>query len=104
MSNAYFITDIRQAGNHIFTITWNDGLEYSYRLCDLQRRCPCAGCQETVSHVDEDVQAIRIVSVGRYALRIDFTLGCSAGIYSYDLLRSFIRNSKLINQPLSAYE
>ncbi len=37
--------------------------------------------------IDPEVKAKRITSVGRYALRIDFTSGCAAGIYD---LRCFI--------------
>ena len=94
MSTAYFITDIKQKDNFSFVITWNDGVVCHYRLSDLQKKCPCAGCQENKlsSQINENVKAVRIISIGRYALRIEFTSGCSAGIYSYDLLRSFINN------------
>ena len=52
----------------------------------------CAGGnEEGVSKkkiVREDVRAIKINSVGRYAIRIQFTSGCSAGLYTFDLLRN----------------
>lgn len=101
---AYFITAIKQTGNHTFAITWNDGVEHTYRLSAIQKVCPCAGCGEKGAQtVQEDVRAVRIVSVGRYALRIVFTSGCSAGIYSYDILRSFIDNSsRLIHRTQTA--
>jgi len=43
--------------------------------------------KENTSSANKDVKAYRITSVGRYALRIEYTFGCSAGIYDYDLLR-----------------
>jgi DUF971 family protein len=93
---AYYITDIKQTDNFTFTITWNDGFTHAYRLSDLQKKCPCAGCQERSQSrtVKEDVKTVRIMSVGSYGLRFEFTSGCKTGIYSYDLLRSFVNSSK----------
>lgn len=89
------IKDIEQIDNHTFHITWCDGIKNQYRLSDLQKICPCAGCvDETTGKriaskpIDENVRAIGIQSVGRYALKIKFTSGCSTGIYSYSLLRN----------------
>lgn len=90
-----FINKISQKDNYTFTIEWSDGIIGGYRLNILQKNCPCAKCndemtgQRRVSEevLQEDVRALRISSVGRYALRIQFTSGCSAGIFSYELLR-----------------
>ncbi|MBA2726836.1 MAG: DUF971 domain-containing protein [Parachlamydiaceae bacterium] len=89
------ITAIKQTDNHSFQINWNDGTQNQYRLSDLQKNCPCAGCVDeltgqriaTSKAVDEDVRAISIQSVGRYALKIKYTSGCSTGIYSYSFLK-----------------
>lgn len=78
---------ITQKDVYAFTIEWADGKIASYRLSDLQRQCTCARCREQPRAVDEQVQAVRIVNVGRYALRVDFTSGCSKGIYSFAFLR-----------------
>lgn len=85
---------IEQVDNHRFAILWNDGTKGIYRLSDLQRRCPCAGCvdertgQRRVDprQIDEDVRAVVIKNVGQYALRIQFTSGCTSGIFSYAML------------------
>jgi DUF971 family protein len=90
------INDIKQIDNHHFQIVWNDGTTGLYRLSDLQKNCPCAGCVDEFTgqriapsqSVDENVRAINIQSVGRYALKIKFTSGCSTGIYSYQTLKS----------------
>ena len=39
-------------------------------------------------NASDEVEALQIVNVGRYALKIDFTKGCSRGIYPFSLLRS----------------
>ena len=89
---AVFIRKIEQMDNHSFTIEWNDGLNQRYHLDKLQELCPCAACHQDgkLSNqygVQSTVKAARIVSAGRYALRIEFTSGCSLGIYDFDLLR-----------------
>lgn len=89
------IRNILQKDNHTFTIEWSDGLIHDYRLSDLQRYCPCANCNDEITgkhRIDKtslriDVRAIRITNVGHYALRVQFTSGCSTGIYSFDMLR-----------------
>lgn len=93
MNQVYFVKKIYQKDNHTFAIEWNDGIVKDYRLSDLQKCCPCAQCFDSengrshVENIDPNVRAKRIVNVGRYALRIDFTSGCSMGIYSFDMLR-----------------
>lgn len=85
------IKAIRQKDNHTFTIEWSDGLIHDYRLSMLQQKCPCAKCHAAPpavkDRVNDDVKAVRITNVGRYALRVQFTSGCSTGIYSYAMLR-----------------
>ncbi|MBY0528932.1 MAG: DUF971 domain-containing protein [Rhabdochlamydiaceae bacterium] len=87
-----FIRRIFQKDQIRFTIEWTDGKLSDYRLSDLQRACPCAACGEKKTEdlrLDPEVEAIRIVNVGMYALRIEFTSGCSQGIYPFDFLRKF---------------
>jgi ATP-binding protein involved in chromosome partitioning len=91
-----FISRIFQKDRYRFTIEWTDGKIFDYKLSDLQRNCTCARCRDEKTGsplidpacIDDEVQAIQIVNVGRYALRIDFTGGCSKGIYPFSLLRS----------------
>lgn len=91
----YAIRKIEQKNNHEFVIEWMDGKVSEYRLSELQKRCPCAMCVDETTgkrligekQVDPQVRARKIQSVGRYALRVDFTSGCSTGIYSFDTLR-----------------
>ncbi|MGK5593974.1 MAG: DUF971 domain-containing protein [Parachlamydiaceae bacterium] len=84
---SYFIKNIYQKDNFHFTIEWNDGAKADYYLQNVQANCPCASCHEIKKNNTREVKATRIVSVGRYALQIEFTAGCSMGIYDYPLLR-----------------
>jgi DUF971 family protein len=94
-----FIRTIQQKDRHRFTIEWTDGKMCSYRLCDLQRHCTCARCRDEKTgkmkidpgQIDENVEAVRITSVGSYALQVHFTKGCSKGIYPFWLLRKIGR-------------
>jgi ATP-binding protein involved in chromosome partitioning len=90
------ISRIYQKNAHVFVIEWADGRSYDYTLAELQRHCPCARCcgapigQSRVnptSAVDPDVRALRIYNLGRYALRVEFTKGCSRGVYTFTMLR-----------------
>lgn len=89
------IKRLQQKDNYTFTIEWSDGQVNDYRLSTLQQHCPCANCSDEatgkrrndVKNLSENVRAQRIVSVGRYALRIYFTSGCSKGIFDFNLLR-----------------
>jgi ATP-binding protein involved in chromosome partitioning len=95
LMKAVFVNKIYQKDNFTFTIEWSDGIIKNYRLSDLQKRCPCAGCVDEAtgtrvadqSLIPVDLRAKRIMSVGRYALRVQFVSGCSHGIYSFDFLR-----------------
>ncbi len=89
------INKLWQKSPETFSIQWSDGNISEYNLRDLQRQCPCAGCVDektgqrlsSAKHVDENVRARSISNVGRYAIRIDFSSGCSTGIFSFDMLR-----------------
>ncbi len=95
-----FVRRIWQKDNYTFSIQWNDELVQDFRLCDLQRNCPCAQCHDEMSgqllkdpsKVPQDLKAIVIRSMGRYGLRIQFTSGCSMGIYPFDRLRKELGN------------
>jgi DUF971 family protein len=95
MSRVLSIHDIWQQDNYTFCIRWNDGHVQHFRLCDVQRQCPCAGCVDertgerllNAQTVSNEVRAVAIRSMGRYALHIQFTSGCSKGIYHFDDLR-----------------
>lgn len=76
-------------GSSQLEVEWSDGKKSLYRLSEIQKLCPCAAC-EGQGKVQQDVGAKGVVSVGRYALRIEFTSGCSSGIYNYSMLREMV--------------
>ncbi len=76
------IKSIQQIDESRFKIIWIDKKEGVFHLADLQRACPCSRCETKTRTVDPEISAIKIESVGSYALRIDFTSGCSKGIYT----------------------
>lgn len=93
--NENFIKKIYQKDNSVFTIEWIDGKISDFRLCEVQKNCNCARCVDEktgqrlvdVSLIAPDLSAKRIYNVGRYALKIEFTSGCSRGIYPYSWLK-----------------
>jgi ATP-binding protein involved in chromosome partitioning len=94
MNPSLFICRIWQKNNFTFCIEWNDKKVQEFRLSDLQSNCWCANCRdELTGHsrvdprtLDLDVRAVMIRSVGRYGLHIQFTSGCSTGIYRFEQL------------------
>ncbi len=67
-------------------ISWKDGLERFLDLGLVQRHCPCVRCRESSPAVDQ-VEGAGLELVGRYAIKIVFSSGCSRGIYPFSLLR-----------------
>ncbi len=82
------LKELKQLDNETFRVVWSDDRYSVFRLSDLQKNCPCARCQEPKALQDLDVRAIKISSVGNYALRIDFTKGCSRGVFTFHFLRT----------------
>ncbi|CCB88388.1 DUF971 domain-containing protein [Simkania negevensis] len=78
---------LTQNDRYQFEIQWSDDLVQRFRLSDLQERCPCARCEQGKRDVNPAVMAMKLTKVGNYALKIQFTEGCSKGIYPFELLR-----------------
>lgn len=92
----YAITAIEQVDNHSFRVVWSDNVEQRFTLSHLQKHCPCAQCNVDGPKVvvDPDVRAVKISSLGRYAMKIQFTSGCSKGIYTYAMLRENLEEKR----------
>jgi ATP-binding protein involved in chromosome partitioning len=92
---AFVPTQIRQAGDRHLAIHWADGHESRYEVRALRLACRCAQCVDEWSGaqtldsatVPEDVRPRNLASVGRYAIRIDWSDGHDTGIYSFRSLR-----------------
>lgn len=71
-----------------FEIKWWDGLIQEFRFSDLQMQCPCVRCkQKSEKKINTQVGASELKCVGSYGVQIQFTEGCSKGVYPYTLLR-----------------
>jgi ATP-binding protein involved in chromosome partitioning len=94
-SSSIGIKKLWQKDPLFFSIEWGDGSEQDFRLSDVQKECPCANCVDENTgqrisdplSVNPEVKAISIRNVGRYGIQIQFSSGCSTGIYLYDYLR-----------------
>ncbi len=94
--NSSMASKVFQKDPNTMSIIWSDGSSQDFRYSELQRMCPCAGCVDEntgervldPATVDENVGAKSVTAVGRYAIKIQFTSGCSTGLYEFEMLRS----------------
>lgn len=83
-------------GQPVLELAWNDGTRSEFVVRRLRLSCPCAACVNEWSgakilnpaKVPKDVRIVRVFSVGRYAMGVEWSDGHSTGIYSYDYLRN----------------
>ena len=88
-------TALHRKGNHHLIVAWNDGRQSEYETYRLRLSCPCAACVNEwngekilkADSISKDVHPIRLFSVGRYAVGVQWSDGHSTGIFSYDYLR-----------------
>jgi ATP-binding protein involved in chromosome partitioning len=94
-------TEIRQSGPDRLAIAWSDGVRSEYRVRDLRLACRCAHCVDewtgapllAEESVPADVHPLAIAPVGRYGIRIDWSDGHGAGIYTFRTLRELAPDS-----------
>jgi len=92
---AYTPTGIAQRGARSLAIRWSDGAETVLDVRELRLACGCAECVDEWSgagrldpaSVPEDVRPVRIQTVGRYAIQIEWSDGHGSGIYPFTRLR-----------------
>jgi DUF971 family protein len=81
-------------------IDWKDGHHSQYGLTYLRDKCPCAGCTgahgtaprqpapvEPFPMFQPALKMLGVEQIGNYAIRIDWSDGHKAGIYSWDHFR-----------------
>lgn len=89
------IKEIWQKDDQTLGIGWTDGLESYFNVVALRRQCPCAVCVDEMSgqrkikddDISDQVRPVKLHSVGRYALTIEFSDRHKTGIYTFDYLR-----------------
>jgi ATP-binding protein involved in chromosome partitioning len=85
----------QRRGDSALIIVWSDRKRSEFALRTLRLACPCAVCVNEwtgkkildPADVPEDVRPLRIFSVGRYAMGVEWNDGHSTGIFGYDYLR-----------------
>ena len=101
------MTRIRPSGvivdkqKRLVIINWIDKHESTYTFHSLRAICPCAECKVAYGDAtdrqhanpatdrrEDDLNLVNVSAVGAYALQFVWSDGHSAGIYSWDLLRS----------------
>lgn len=86
--------EIRRVGVDAVHVRWSDDHHSEYGNRYLREHCPCAECRERprrelpVRGQGEDLYAVQLGVVGRYAISIQWSDGHDAGIYSYETLRA----------------
>ncbi len=86
------IKSIKQVDKYHFEIEWESNEKMLFKLSSLQKECPCSKCQNLdPESVLETVMAKSLRSVGNYAIKIEFTSGCSRGVFPFELLKSLGR-------------
>jgi len=95
MESAARPTEIKRIGRSEIRILWSDGHRSLYPNHWLRNHCPCALCRERPPHLlpvragdGEELHALQIGLVGRYAISIQWSDGHDSGIYSYATLRA----------------
>ncbi len=92
---AVWPVELRQLDASTLGIVWNDGHSSLYGVRRVRLACRCANCIDewtrekkiNEASIPADVRPIKIETVGRYALRMDWTDGHTTGIYPFEGLR-----------------
>ncbi len=78
------------------SILWEDGHRDDFDVRDLRLACPCALCISEMTGeklldpktIRSDVSPRQIMSIGNYAIKVDWNDGHNTGIYSFESLRA----------------
>lgn len=80
--------DVRQMDPHRLIFKYNEEEPFILTLSEIQKMCPCARCQGAFEKkLDAQVSLLEFSLIGRYALRVQFTSGCSSGLYPFSLIK-----------------
>jgi len=88
--------ELKQVGPKHLGIVWNDGHQSLFNVRNLRLKCRCAVCVDEWTReellkdemVPSDIQPKRIESVGRYALKVEWSDGHDSGFYTFEHLRA----------------
>ena len=89
-------TAVEKTSERTLSISWSNRQRADYDVVDLRRACTCAHCVDEMTRVQilkpeqvsDAVRPVKVCSLGRYALAIDWTDGHNSSIYSWDRLQA----------------
>lgn len=90
------IRKIWQINDRTLGVQWTDDRESKIDVVELRRQCPCAVCVDEWTHekklkpsdISDSVRPVKVSSVGRYAVNVQFSDQHGTGIYTYQSLRN----------------
>lgn len=88
--------EIRRVEDRELHVVWADGHRSIYPNKYLRQHCACAGCVHEWTGerlldprtVPDDIRALEISLVGRYAVQFRWSDGHATGIYPFERLRA----------------
>lgn len=88
--------ELKQVGQKHLGIVWSDGHQSLFNVRNIRLKCRCAHCVDEWTRepllkgesIPQDIRPRRIESVGRYALKFEWSDGHDTGFYTFELLRS----------------
>lgn len=99
------ITQLKKIDAATLGVIWDDGLESRFDVGTLREECTCAQCrdewtgeklpqqnsslQKLPGALPQAVRPVTIESVGQYALKIVWSDGHKAGLYTFEQLRKW---------------
>lgn len=94
MSLAASHVKVKRAEN-LVEVRWADDKVSCYRVYDLRCGCRCAGCVDEITgarildvdSVSKDISVRALQPVGGYAIKLTFTDGHDAGLFTWEYLR-----------------
>lgn len=87
LEGALSLEGVRSTSKNKWQMIWSDGKITHLDPYELQKGCPCKACREGINNYFEDVEIRGITQVGKYAIQVNFSKGCSKGLFPLALLR-----------------
>jgi len=82
------IVEVKKIDHQTFAVEWSKKRSV-HKFSKVQESCPCVLCAEKDRPSDPNVSAMSIELVGNYAVKFEFTSGCSRGIYTWQNFQEF---------------
>jgi len=82
------------------TLKWPDGETISVPNVALRKACSCANCIDEMTHaptldpksIPEDIRALKVGTIGNYAITVDWSDGHNTGFFPYKTIRELAKS------------